>query len=493
VKLTIERLPESRVQLEITAEEEEANEAMRRAVRKVGNQVTVPGFRKGKAPRQMIEQVYGPDVFEEEANRFLMTDLYRQALEKEDLTPVGDPEVDITSTSPLSYTVIVPIYPVVDPGDYRSVRIEPVDATVRDAEVDEMIASLQKAYSPWIDPEGEGLQVGAGLELTPKSRQPREGDQVTIDYTVQEEGQDVEEPVTDAVFVLGESGLLQPVEDAIKGLRVGESAGFSVPFDADDETIDPSVRGKSLEYRVTLKGLKERDLLPLDDEFARTAGDVETFAEFRQGLVDNMHQRRTTEARGEALAQIIARIAEGASIELPAPMVDQAVEDEIRRLRNSLAQQGVSLEAYLRALETTEEAVREEARPAAIERLRNSLMLRTIAEREAIAVDDETVDAAVERMARVAQDSQQPKQAEAFARSPQLRGMLQSELFERQLTDRLIELATEGRGAAVNAWEPPVAESNGEDVSGADTAATEGEPVLAAASESENDGESSSA
>jgi trigger factor len=295
------------------------------------------------------------------------------------------------------------------------------------------------------------------------------------------------------VFVLGESGLLQPVEDAIKGLRVGESAGFSVPFDADDETIDPSVRGKSLEYRVTLKGLKERDLLPLDDEFARTAGDVETFAEFRQGLVDNMHQRRTTEARGEALAQIIARIAEGASIELPAPMVDQAVEDEIRRLRNSLAQQGVSLEAYLRALETTEEAVREEARPAAIERLRNSLLLRTIAEREAIAVDDETVDAAVERMARVAQDSQQPKQAEAFARSPQLRGMLQSELFERQLTDRLIELATEGRGAVVNAWEPPVAESNGEDVSGADTAATEGEPVLAAASESENDGESSSA
>lgn len=493
MKLTIERLPESRVQLEITAEEEESNEAMRRAVRKVGNQVTVPGFRKGKAPRQMIEQFYGPDVFEEEANRYLMTDLYRRALEQEDLTPVGDPEVDITSTSPLSYTVIVPIYPVVDPGDYRSVRIEPVDAAVSDEEVDELIASLQKAHSPWVDPQGEGLQVGADLELTPKSRHPREGDQVTIDYTVQEEGKDVEEPVTDAVFVLGESGLLQPVEDAIKGLRVGESTGFSVPFDADDESIDPSVRGKTLEYRVTLKGLKERDLLPLDDEFAKTVGDVETFVEFRQGLVENMHQRRTAEARGEALAQIIAKIAEGASIELPAPMVDQAVEDDIRRMRNSLAQQGVSLEAYLRALETTEEALREEARPAAIERLRNSLLLRTIAEREAIAVDDETVDAAVERMARVAQESQQPKQAEAFARSPQLRDMLQSELFERQLTERLIELATEGRGAVVNAWVPPVAEANGEDNSDTESSAAEGEPVLAAASEPKSDGDSSSA
>lgn len=492
MKLTIERLPESRVQLEITAEEQESNEAMRRAVRKVGNQVTVPGFRKGKAPRAMIEQLYGADVFEEEANRFLMTDLYRQALEREDLTPVGDPEVDITSTAPLSYTVIVPIYPVVEPGDYRAVRIEPVDATVSDEEIDELLASLQKAHSPWIDPQGEGLQVGAGLELTPKSRNPRDGDQVTIDYTVQEEGQDVEEPVADAVFVLGESGLLQPVEDAIKGLRVGESAGFSVPFAAEDETIDPSVRGKTLEYRVTLKGLKERDLLPLDDDFAKTVGDVETLAEFRQGLAENMHQRRTGEARGEALAQIIAKVAEGASIELPAPMVDQAVEDEIRRLRNSLAQQGVSLEAYLRALETTEEALREEARPAALERLRNSLLLRTIAEREAIAVDDAVVDASVERMARIAQDSQQPNQAEAFARSPQLRGMLQSELFERQLTDRLIELATEGRGAVVNGWEPPVAEANAEEGSGEATAA-EGEPAPTAASEPENDEDSSPA
>jgi trigger factor len=107
----MERLPESRVQLEITAEEEESTEAMRRAVRKVGNQITVPGFRKGKAPKAMIEQMYGPEVFLEEANRFLMSDLYRQALEREDLVPVGDPSVDISSSEPLSFTVVVPVYP----------------------------------------------------------------------------------------------------------------------------------------------------------------------------------------------------------------------------------------------------------------------------------------------------------------------------------------------------------------------------------------------
>jgi trigger factor len=451
----MERLPESRVQLEITAEEEESAEAMRRAVRKVGNQITLPGFRKGKAPKAMIEQMYGPEVFLEEANRFLMSDLYRQALEREDLVPVGDPSVDISSNEPLSFTVVVPVYPEIEPGAYQDVRIEPIDATVDDAAVDQLVEELRKSHSPWTDPQGEGLQVGAGLELTPKSRLPRDGDQVTIDYTVQEEGANVEEPVVDAVFVLGESGLLEPIEDSIKGLRVGETTGFSVPFAENDESIDESVRGKTLSYSVTLKGLKERDLIPLDDDFAKTVGDVDTLEELRSNLREELHQSRTAEARREALAQIMTKMAEGARIELPEPMIDRAVEDDLRRLRGRLAQQGVSLEAYLRAVDQTEDALREEMRPAAQERLRNSLLLRTIAEREGIAVGDEDVDAAVERISVAAQTSEQPQQAEAFARSDYVRGMLQSELFERQLTDRLVEIATEGRGAVVNAWTAP--------------------------------------
>ena len=469
----MERLPESRVQLEITAEEEESAEAMRRAVRKVGNQITLPGFRKGKAPKAMIEQMYGPEVFLEEANRFLMSDLYRQALEREELVPVGDPSVDISSNEPLSFTVVVPVYPEIDPGAYRDVRIEPVDAAVDEAAVDELIEALRKSHSPWIDPKGEGLQVGAGLELTPKSRLPRDGDQVTIDYTVQEEGTNVEEPVVDAVFVLGESGLLEPIEDAIKGLRVGETTGFSVPFADDDESIDESLRGKTLSYSVTLKGLKERDLLPLDDDFAKTVGDVDTLDELRSKLREELHQTRTAEARREALAQIIAQLAEGATIDLPEPMIDRAVEDDLRRLRGRLSQQGVPLEAYLRAVGQTEEELRAEMRPAAQERLRNSLLLRTVAEREGIAVGDDDVDAAVERISIAAQTSEQPQQAEAFARSDYVRGMLQSELFERQLTDRLVEIATEGRGAVVNAWTAPVTDQAESSVAGEETVAEE--------------------
>jgi trigger factor len=487
VKLTTERLPESRVQLEIIAEDDETAEAMRRAVRKVGNQITVPGFRKGKAPRAMIAQMYGEEVFQEEANRYLMTDLYRQALEREEIVPVGDPEVDISSTDPLTFTVVVPVYPEIDPGSYRDVRVDPIDATVDDAAVDEMVQMLRKAHSPWVDPESEGLQVGAGLELSPKSRTPREGDQVTIDYSVQEDGAAVEEPVVDAVFVLGESGLLEPIEEAIKGLRVGESTEFSVPFGEDDESVDESLRGKSLSYRVALKGLKERDLLPLDDDFAKTVGDVDTYAELLTDIRQDLHQARTAEARRDVLAQIIEKMVAGATIELPESMIDTAVEEDLRGLRQRLAQQGASLEAYLRATGEDEAVLRAELRPAAANRLRTSLLLRTIAEKEGIAVADDVVDAAVERMALAAQESTQPKQAEAFARSDYVRGMLQSELFERQLSDRLIEIATEGLSAVTNAWTPPAAEADETTASDDDTAlapeaveAEAGEPAAAA-------------
>jgi trigger factor len=411
-----------------------------------------------------------------------MTDLYRQALEQEDLVPVGDPTVDIGSTDPLVFTVVVPVYPDIDPGAYRDVRVEPIDATVDESAVDELLEALRKSHSPWVDPAGEGLQVGAGLELTPKSRNPREGDQVTIDYAVQEEGETVEEPVVDAVFVLGESGLLDPIEDAIKGLRVGESTGFSVPFAADDESIDDSVRGKTLSYTVTLKGLKERDLLPLDDEFAQTVGEAETLAELRENLRQDLHRARTGEAQREVLSQIIAAMAEVATIDLPDPMIDRAVEDDLRRLRGRLVQQGVSLEAYLRATEQTEDDLRAEMRPAALERLRNSLLLRAIAEKEEIEVSDEDLDAAVARMSIAAQETERPEQAEQFARSEYVRELLQSEYFERQLTERLIEIATEGRGSVINAWEPPVVETEPADqdesavVSETETVATEAAP-----------------
>src|SRR3954470_774847 len=163
----MERMPESQVLLDIAAEDDEFAQAMDRAFRKVSRQINVPGFRKGHAPRFIIEQMYGREVFLNEAQQDLMDKLYREALQKEELVPVGSPDVELVEMEPLNFKVTVAVYPTIDPGEYTAVRVEPVDAAIADDAVDEVLARIQKTQSPWVDPA--------------EPRTPREGDQVTID------------------------------------------------------------------------------------------------------------------------------------------------------------------------------------------------------------------------------------------------------------------------------------------------------------------------
>lgn len=487
MKLTVERLPESRAVLEIASDEEEFAKAMDKAYRRVAQQVALPGFRKGKAPRGMIERAYGRQVFIEEAHRLLMDDLYRDALKESGVSPVGDPEVEIVEIEPLAFKVTIPVYPEVEPGDYAAVRVEPIDAAVDEAAVDEMVETLRKGASPWVDPAEDGMELGPDNVLQPKRRTPHPGDQVTIDYTVYEADPENAEQEEDAQFVLGESGLLERLEEEITKLRPGESSTFTADFAEDDTVVDPGLRGKTMHYQVTLKGIKERDLLPLDDDLAKTVGDVDTLAELRDNIRENLHRDRTTNARSDVLAAIISQIADGASVEIPAPMVDDAVDDDLNGMRQRLAQRGLSLEAYLRLTGQSVDDLKAELRPEAARRLRQSVVLREVARREGIEVSDEDLDASVERMVASTATARDPQQAEAFFRSDFVRSSLRNEMFDRKIQDRLIELATEGRGAVLNAWEAPAeepateaeGEPAAEEAGGAATAETSAERVTA--------------
>ncbi len=486
MKLTVERLPESRAVLEIAADEAEFAKAMDKAYRRVAQQVALPGFRKGKAPRGMIERAYGRQVFIEEAHRLLMDELYRDALKESGVSPVGDPEVEIVEVEPLAFKVTIDVYPDIDPGDYAAVRVEPIDAAVDEAAVEETVENLRKGASPWVDPAEEGMELGPDNVLQPKQRAPRAGDQVTIDYTVYESDPENAEQEEDAQFVLGESGLLERLEEEITKLRPGQSSTFTAEFAEDDTVVDPGLRGKSMHYQVTLKGIKERDLLPIDDDLAKTVADVDTLAEMRENIRQNLHRDRTTNARSEVLSSIISQIADGATVEIPAPMIDDAVEDDLNGMRQRLAQRGLSLEAYLRLTGQSVDDLKAELRPEASRRLRQSVVLREVARREGIEVSDEDIDASVERMVSTSTTARDPKQAEEFFRSDFVRSSLRNEMFDRKLQDRLIELATENRGAVLNAWEAPAgapaAEIEGEtvDVAAGSDAAAEGITAAAA-------------
>ena len=451
----MERLPASLVRLDIAADEDEYARALDRAFRKVATQIAVPGFRRGKAPRAMIERMYGREVYLDEANRELMEDLYRRALEQEELTPVGPPEVELVMPEPLAFTATVPVYPTIDPGPYADVRVEPVAAGVDDADVDEVLERLRASNSPWVDPPEAGMELGPDKVLRPKRRTPRAGDQVTVDYAVREGEQEFQDLIEDALFVLGESQLFPRLREEIERLVPGEVAEFEIDFAADDETVNPDIRGKHLGYTVTLKGIKERELLPLDDEFARTVLETDTLEELRREIRDDLHQGRTTDARAEVVSAIVAAIAETATVDPPAAMVDEEISSEVTTLRGQLVQRRTTLEDYLRANGQSEDELREAMRPEAARRLRNSLMLRAIAEREEIAVGDAEVDAEIERLVAPGGTSADPERLRQLYGSDYFRGILRGDLFERRLTDRLIEIATEGRGATIGGWVAP--------------------------------------
>ncbi|MBA2759392.1 MAG: trigger factor [Chloroflexia bacterium] len=447
MKLSVERQPASLVMLDITADEDEFSQAMDRAFRKTAREIQIPGFRKGKAPRGLIERTYGREVFLRDAADDVMDRLYREALEQEKLVPVGEPDVEIVELEPVSFKVTFPVFPTIEPGDYTSVRVESEDATVTDDDVNEVLEQLRRTQAPWVDPS--------------QPRKAREGDQVNIDYDVKQGDDNFQEPVKDAQFILGETNLLVQLRERIEEMEIGQTETFELAFDEEDTAADPSIRGKALTYTVTLNSVQERQLPELDDEFAKAAGDAASLDDLRQQVRDDVHQGKTSELRTTVVNKIISAMGEGAELDPPSVMVDEEVEHQINHLKQNLAQSGTPYEAYLRAQDKTEDDLRDDLRPNAERRLRNSLLMQEIAKRDKVEVTDEDIDAEIDRMLGPAPDAesddegdeQQNRMREIY-RSAYFRNMMKTDLLDRKLTDHLIEIATEGRGAVLNGWEP---------------------------------------
>uniref|UniRef100_A0A831X7C2 Trigger factor n=1 Tax=Thermorudis peleae TaxID=1382356 RepID=A0A831X7C2_9BACT len=432
MKVTVERLPQSAVRLDIAADPEEFERAFERAFRRINQQVAIPGFRPGRAPRALVERRLGREVIVHEAHHELMDQLYRKALEQEDLTPVSEPVVEVYQDEPLAFRVEVQVYPRVELNDYRSVRVEPREVSVTDDEIDQVIEDLRKSQSVWVEPE--------------QPRHPTSADQVTIDLQAFEGDEPFQSPLEGMPFVLGESSLFPQIEEAIRNLLPGESAEFDIAFAEDDERVNPDLRGKTLHYKVTLREVKERELPELDDEFARSVGDFQTLDELRQRIRDDLLRQKALAARSEVLNEAVEKVTEQATVEVPPALVERQVELQIERLREDLRQQGSSLEEYLRLSQKSLEDLKAELRPGAEQRLRQSLVLETFAKIEGIEVSEEDL---VQEIERLSSASENPEQMRSIYGSPYFRDLIGDELQTRKVTERLIEIVTEGRGAVL--------------------------------------------
>jgi len=430
LKVTVARNAGSVVELDIAADEDEFAKAMNQAYRRIVRDINIPGFRKGKAPRHIVERMVGKEALIEEAGMGMMDELYRDALTQEGLVPVAEPEVNVTEVYPIAFHVSVQVYPEVTLGDYLSVRVEPREVNLEDDAIDETIETLRKNVAEWIDLDEE--------------RKPETGDQVTIDMIVYE-GDDVfQDPAEDMPWVLGEAGMFEALEDAIKDMAVGERTELTLAFDDDDETVAPEVRGKSLRYDMTLKGIKVRDLPEVDDEFAAKVGGLESVDLLREEVRKDLLRNMVNEAQTEVMNEIVNEMAEISEVDVPEAMVDSEVENQITQTRSRLAQSGMDLETFLQMSQKTEDDLRGEIREDAARRVRNSLVLQKITETEDLTVTPADIEAEIDKMTA---GMENPERMRSIYESDYFRERLESEIQDRKITERILEIATEGRGA----------------------------------------------
>jgi len=431
VKITVDRLPKSVVSIDIAADPEEFADALNSTMREVSRDAQIPGFRKGKAPRHIIERLIGREAIVAEAGRNMMDDLYRRALDEQDLQPVSEPQVDIYNEEPIAFKVVVEVFPTVELGDYKSVRAETREVDIEDDEVEEELQELLKNHAEWVDVEEE--------------RQPNDGEQVTIDLEVFEGDEPFQEPATDAVFVLGESNLFDSMVEALKMMVPGSSSEMILAFEEDDETVRPNMRGKTLRYAITLKKISRRDMPELNDEFAKNVNEqFETVDELREAVAEDLLRQKARRSRTEVFNEIVEGIVETSELQVPDTMIESELDDQINQLRSRLAQQGLDFEVYLASNGQTESELREELREDAGERVRNTLVMQEVAKAEGLEVTEEDFDAEIEKLV-VGRPN--PEQLRSLYGSEYFRGMLENELFDRKMTEMVIELGTEGKGA----------------------------------------------
>ncbi len=384
MNVTTTPAPKSSIVVEVELPPERLSRAVDQAVQRLGRRTKVPGFRPGKAPRSMLERVLGPGVVLDDAVEHLVQDAYRAALVEKAILPLANGDVEVVQAEegkPLIFKATVPVRPDVDLGDYRNFNFVPEIETIDDAKVDKVVDELRDQQATLSAVEERGAE---------------KGDYAVVSFEGTKDGQPFEGGSSPRMpLILGEERLIPGFEDHLLGLRPGDRTEFDITFPEDypEETL----RSQEVHFAVELRELREKVLPEADDDLARSVGDFTSLAELREEVRHRLERNALDRARHEFADRIIEYAVANATMELPDVLIDQEVEVMHDELRASLARQGISEEAYLKATGKTDQDVHADVRPDAEKRVKVLLVLSKVAEIEGVTVPDADVEAEVER------------------------------------------------------------------------------------------------
>jgi trigger factor len=423
MKVTVEELSPSKRALLIELPAERVTTAMKATLRDLSRKLQLPGFRRGKVPADLIQRRFQADL-NEELLRELIPESYREALTQTDLRPVGQPKVEdvqLTAGAPLRFRAVVDVKPPVEVKDYRGIGVERGKVEVTDQEVERGLEFLREDAAEYVPMEG-----------WPAMRD----DLVILDHEGSLNGKPFKGGSgKNLTVVLGHAGYLPGFEDQVAGMQKGDRKQFRFPFPDDSPRKD--LAGKTVEFTVTVKEVKKRRVPELNDEFAKTVGDVESLGALREKIREQIQQRKSREQEAELKRAILDKLMAAHEVDLPESLVDLEAANILQELAETVRAAG----GRVRGLPGTPEELRAKAQDMARRRVKESLLLEAVARQEGMSVADEELEQEIQTAA-----SAYPAASRAEFRrvldDPDRRADLTGRLLARKALDFLFQQAT---------------------------------------------------
>ncbi|MBR5247510.1 MAG: trigger factor [Lachnospiraceae bacterium] len=386
MSLQVEKLEKNMAKLTIEVSAEELEKAIQGAYLKNKNKITIPGFRKGKAPRKMIEQMYGKEVFYEDAANALIPESYEKALAECTEEIVSSPKIDVTQLEagkPFIFTAEVALKPEVTLGTYKGVKVDKVEVEVSEEEVEAEINKERENNS---------------RTITVEDRAVKDGDMTVIDFegfvdgVAFEGGKGEDYPLT-----IGSGAFIPGFEEALIGAQIGVETDVNVTFPEEYQAAE--LAGKAAVFKCTVKEIKEKELPELDDEFASEVSEFDTLAEYKEDVKKNLAEKKAAAAKSAKEEAAIDAVIAQAQMEIPDAMVEtqqrQMVEDFAQRIQS----QGISMEQYMQFTGLDVSKLLEQVKPQAMKRIQSRLVLEAVVAAEGLTASEEDFEAEVAKMA----------------------------------------------------------------------------------------------
>ncbi len=390
MSVQVEKLEKSMAKLTIEVSAEELEKALQKAFLKNKDKISIPGFRKGKVPRQMVEKMYGPEIFYEDAANELIPDAYEQAVEECGEDIVSSPTIDVTQIKkgePFIFTAEVALKPPVKLGKYKGVKVEKADTEVTDEEVDAQI-------------NRERENNARNIEVT--DRAVKDGDMTVLDFegfvdgTAFEGGKGENYPLT-----IGSGAFIPGFEEQLIGAEIGKEVEVNVTFPEDYQAEE--LKGKAAVFKCTIKEIKEKELPELDDEFASEVSEFDTLEEYKADVKAKLTEEKVKEAKDAKEAAVIEAIVNDSEMEIPEAMLTTQQRQMVDEFAQRIQMQGLSLNQYFQFTGSNYDKMIEQVKPQAEKRIKSRLVLEEIVKAENIEASEEDFEEEIKVMAEAYQ------------------------------------------------------------------------------------------